>query len=190
MIEGTIEVIYYYEKTTAGGVIVHYEDEEGNKLLEDEIIGGKVGDSYTTEQKEIEDYEYVRVEGEPQGELTEGVIEVTYIYRKTPAKVIVKHLEKDNTEDNSDNKELYPEEVIEGHVGDSYTTSRKTITNYRAAEPEPSNKEGKMTKEDTYVIYYYEKIPSGTVTAKYVDIETKEEILYKEEETGEYITYS
>ena len=189
MIEGSIEVIYYYEKTTAGGVIVHYEDEEGNKLLEDEIIGGKVGDSYTTEQKEIEDYEYVRVEGEPQGELTEGVIEVTYIYRKTPAKVIVKHLEKDNTEDNSDNKELYPEEVIEGHVGDSYTTSRKTITNYRAAEPEPSNKEGKMTKEDTYVIYYYEKIPSGTVTAKYVDIETKEEILYKEEETGEYKTY-
>ena len=189
MIQDSIEVTYYYERTTAGGVIVHYEDEEGNKLLEDEIIGGKVGDSYITEQKEIENYEYVRVEGQPQGELTQEVIELTYIYRRIPAKVIVRHLEKDNTEDNSDNKELYPQEVIEGHVGDSYITSRKTITNYRKAEPEPSNKEGKMTKDDIYVIYYYEKIPSGTVTVKYVDIETKEEILYKEEETGEYKTY-
>ena len=189
MIDGMIEVIYYYERIKAGGVIVHYEDEEGNKLLEDETIGGKVGDNYTTEQKEIEDYEYVRVEGTPQGELTEGIIEVTYIYRKTPAKVIVRHLEKDNTEEDSDNKELYPQEIIEGHIGDKYTTSRKTIKNYRAAEPEPNNAEGKMTKEDIYVIYYYEKIPSGTVTVKYVDIETKEEILYKEEETGEYKTY-
>ena len=190
MIEGSIEVIYYYERTTAGGVIVHYKDEEGNNLLEDEIIGGKVGDNYETEQKEIYGYEYVKVEGTTQGKLTEEAIEVTYIYKKIPAKVIVRYLEKDNTqEDDSDNKELYPEEILEGFVGDSYTTNRKTITNYRGAEPEPSNKEGKMTKEDTYVIYYYEKIPSGTVTAKYVDIETKEEILYKEEETGEYKTY-
>ena len=190
MIEGSIEVIYYYERTTAGGVIVHYEDEEGNKLLEDEIIGGKVGDNYETEQKEIYGYEYVKVEGTTQGKLTEEAIEVTYIYKRIPAKVIVKYLEKDNTqEDDSDNKELYSEEILEGFVGDNYTTNRKTITNYRAAEPEPSNKEGKMTKEDTYVIYYYEKIPSGTITAKYVDIDTKEEILYKEEEIGEYKTY-
>ena len=46
-----------------------------------------------------------------------------------------------------------------------------------------------MEEEDIYVIYYYEKIPSGKVIAQYVDIDTNEEILYRDEETGEYKTY-
>src|SRR5699024_4774074 len=89
MIEGTIEVIYYYERTNAGGVIVHYVDEEGNKLVEDVTITGKVADPYRTEQKDIPNYDFVRVEGQTEGELIEGTIEVTYIYKKIPAKVIV-----------------------------------------------------------------------------------------------------
>ena len=46
-----------------------------------------------------------------------------------------------------------------------------------------------MTKEDIYVTYYYERIPSGTVTAIYVDVDTGEEITYVEEESGENRTY-
>ena len=148
-----------------------------------------IRDRYKTEQKEIEGYEFVRVEGETEGELTEDVIEVVYVYKKIPAKVIVRYLEKDDTEDDSDNKVLYPEETINGYVGDSYITDRKEIKNYKSADPEPENKQGKMTKEDIYVTYYYEKIPSGKVIAQYVDINTKEEILYRDEETGEYKTY-
>ena len=190
MIEGTIEVIYYYEKAEAGGVHVTYVDEDGNEIAEDENYTGKVGDPYTTEQKEIYGYEYVRVEGEAEGEMTEGIIEVVYVYKKVPAKVIVRYLEKDETpEDDSDNKVLYPEETIEGYVGEEYTTNRREIINYQPAEPEPENKEGEMTEEDIYVTYYYEKIPSGKVIAQYVDIDTNEEILYKDEETGEYKTY-
>ena len=77
-------------------------------------------------------------------------------------------------------KELLPEEIIEGHVGDNYTTERKVIVNYKTAEPEPENKTGKMTEEPIEVKYYYEKVPSGIITVKYVDIETEEEIKYKE----------
>ena len=190
IIEGQIEVTYYYERTTAGGVHVIYVDEDGNRIAEDENYAGKVGDIYETEQKDIYGYEYVRVEGEPEGEMTEAEIEVVYVYRRLPARVIVRYLEKDETpEDDSDNKVLYPEETIEGLVGDSYTTNRKEIENYQVAEPEPENKEGNMTEEDIYVTYYYEKIPSGKVIAQYVDIDTNEEILYKDEETGEYKTY-
>ena len=101
MVEGTIEVIYYYERTNAGGVIVHYIDEQGNKLAEDVTISGKVADTYKTEQKEIPNYDFVRVEGQTEGEFVEGVIEVTYIYKKIPAKVIVQHLEKDDTPDDN-----------------------------------------------------------------------------------------
>lgn len=194
MVEGTIKVIYYYERTISGGVEVRYIDEETREeIAESETIEGRVGDEYKAEQKDIYGYEYVRVEGETEGKLTEEEKEVVYIYKKIPAKVIVRYLEKDETEeDDSDNKVLRIEEVIEGYVGDSYTTERQVIENYRATEPEPSNKEGEMTQEDIYVTYYYEKIPSGILTVKYVDVETREEILYKagdNEEAGEYKTY-
>ena len=46
-----------------------------------------------------------------------------------------------------------------------------------------------MTREDIYVIYYYERKPSGIVTVKYVDVDTNEEILYKAENGQEYISY-
>ena len=188
MIEGTIEVTYYYTRTNAGGVIVHYVDEEGNKLVEDELITGKVADQYQTEQKDIPNYDFVRVEGQTEGELTEEVIEVTYIYKKIPARVIVQYLEKDDTpEDNTDNVVLAEQEIIEGFSGDSYITTRKEIENFQVTVPE--NEIGTMTREDIYVIYYYERKPSGIVTVKYVDVDTNEEILHKVEDTQEYVTY-
>ena len=193
MIEGTIEVIYYYERTNAGGVIVHYVDEEGNKLVDDVTINGKVQDPYTTEQKEIPNYDFVRVEGQTEGEMIEGVIEVTYIYKKIPARVIVQHLEKDDTpDDNTDNVVLAEEEIIEGYSGDAYSTARKEIENYKPADPEPENSTGTMTREDIYVTYYYERKPSGIVTVKYVDVDTNEEILRKVElpdGSEEYTSY-
>ena len=188
MIEGTIEVTYYYTRTNAGGVIVHYVDEEGNKLVEDELITGKVADTYKTEQKEIPNYDFVRVEGQTEGELVEDTIEVTYIYKKIPARVIVQYLEKDNTpEDNTDNIVLAEQELIEGFSGDPYITTRKEIENFQVTIPE--NEIGTMTREDIYVIYYYERKPSGIVTVKYVDVDTNEEILHKVEDTQEYISY-
>ena len=192
MIEGTIEVIYYYERTNAGGVIVHYVDEDGNKLADDVTISGKVQDPYKTEQKDIPNYDFVRVEGETEGELVEGTIEVTYIYKKIPAKVIVQYLEKDDTpDDNTDNVVLAPEETIEGFSGDTYNTERVEIENYKPADPEPENSTGTMTKEDIYVTYYYERKPSGIVTVKYVDVDTNEEILHKvqTEDGEEYTSY-
>ena len=184
-------VIYYYERTEAGKVTAKYIDEEtGEEIAEKEIIGGYIGDKYKTEQKEIEHYDFVRVEGETEGELVAEEKEVVYVYRKIPGRVIVRYLEKDGTEeDDSDNKVLAEEEIIEGYSGDKYETTRKEIENYRAAEPEPENSIGEIARGDIYVTYYYERIPSGTVTAIYVDVDTNEEIQYEEEETGEYKTY-
>ena len=198
MTEKDIVVTYYYEKTEAGKVTAIYIDEETGEEItyieENEETGeteektykeeieGYIGDKYETEQKEIPNYDFVRVEGEPEGELTEEEKTVVYIYRKILAKVIVRYLEKDNTpEDDTDNKVLAEEEVINGHSGDEYKTERKEIEYYKKADPEPENAEGTMTREDIIVTYYYEKIPSGTVTAIYVDEETGEEITYIEE---------
>ena len=190
MIEGQIDVVYYYVRTDSQGVIVRYVDDQGNEIAPSETITGKVMDPYQTVQKDIPNYDFVRVEGETQGELVEDVIEVTYIYTKIPGRVIVQHLEKDDTlEDNTNNIVLAPEEIIEGFSGDSYETQRQAIANYKEAEPEPENSTGVMTRGDIYVTYYYERKPSGIITVKYVDIDTNEEILYKDTETGEYLPY-
>ena len=190
MKEGIITVIYYYVRTDSQGVIVKYVDQDGNEIADTELITGKVKDSYQTIQKDIPNYDFVRVEGETQGELVEETINVTYIYKKIPAKVIVQYLEKDDTpDDNSDNIILANEQVIEGFSGDSYTTTRVNVDNYMAYGEDPANATGVMTREDIYVVYYYERKPSGIITVKYVDADTNKEILYKDE-SGEYVPYT
>ena len=159
-------------------------DEEGNDLVPQETIEGKIGDPYKTEPKELEEYELEKVTGDPEeGTFDENSKEVIYHYRKRPTKVIVRYLEK-GTE-----KPLALEEMIEGRIGDSYATTRKVIEGYQKAEPEPTNANGSMTKESITVTYYYEKIPSGKITVKYVEYETKQEITYLDEE-GERKPYT
>ncbi|MBQ9658174.1 MAG: MucBP domain-containing protein [Clostridia bacterium] len=168
--EGELEIIYYYTKIPAQ-VIVKHVDESGRELAKTETIEGKVGESYTTEAKEFDEYELVKEPENKNGKMAKDQITVTYVYKKVPANVIVKYLEKGTQ------KELAPQVEIKGYTGDGYHTERKQITNYQKATPEPENSEGKMTKETITVIYYYERIPSGTVKVKYVDIDTKEEIV-------------
>ena len=180
--EETQEVTYYYQRKAAQ-VIVKYQDTDGNSLTDDVTIDGKVGDSYTTEQKEFENYEFVSVTENATGTMTEDTITVVYVYQKIPATVIVKYLEKGT------DKQLALDDEITGFAGDEYTTDRKAIKNYQSAEPEPENKSGTMTKDVITVIYYYERIPAGDVIIKYVDIDTDEEITYIDHETGENKTY-
>ena len=180
--EETQEVTYYYQRKAAQ-VIVKYQDIDGNELTEDVVLDGKVGDSYTTEQKEFENYEFVSVTENATGTMTEDTITVVYVYQKIPATVIVKYLEKGT------DKQLALDDEITGFAGDEYTTDRKAIKNYQSAEPEPENKSGVMTKDVITVIYYYERIPAGDVIVKYVDIDTDEEIVYTDTETGENKTY-
>ncbi len=186
--DGTVEVTYWYKSDKSGGIDVKWVDEDGNDIVPPEHIPGegepgKVGDPYHTEPKDFDDYVLDYVEGEPDGTLPEGTGEVVYHYKRRIGRVVVQYLEKGTEE------ELLPEKVEEYPVGDSYTTERERVPNYRRADPEPENKSGTVTKEDTYVKYYYERIPSGKVVTKHVDVETGEDILHPDEETGEYVPY-
>lgn len=176
--EKTQEVIYYYSRIKTS-VLVKYQDTEGNKLAEDVLINGQILDEYMAKEKEIENYRVAQMPENKEGIMTQEQIVVIYVYEKIPTKVIVKYIYKDI--ETGKETEISPAEVIEGLAGDEYITERKVITNYRAAEPEPTNKTGEMLQNTIEVIYYYEKIPSGTITVKYIDINTEEEITYKNE---------
>ena len=180
------QIVVYHYKKAQGKVTVRYVDEdgndienpvdtEGNPVKNPEVKTGEVGSSYTTERKELEGYEYVETQGDEQGTFTEEEQEVVYVYKKLTARVIVRYLEKGT------NEELLDELVIEGNVGDVYQTSREVIKNYKSADPEPTNSVGRMTKEEIIVTYYYERIPAGKVTVKYLDVDTKEDLTYIEE---------
>ena len=177
--ETTQEVIYYYQRIPAL-VYSKYIDKEGNEIAEEEKIEGRLWDEYETKEKEIDNYKLVEIIGNEKGQMQKDPIEVTYIYEKIPTKVIVKYIDK------ATGKELIKEEIIDGIAGDEYTTQRKTIENYKKTGEEPENAEGKMTSNTIEVIYYYERIPSGTVEIKHIDIDTDKEIIKNGKETYGY----
>ena len=95
MTEELIEVTYYYRKPV--GITVEYVDKEtGEKIAENEIIAGYKGEEYTTEQKEIDGYTFVEVDGEKEGIMSDDTT-VTYYYEQ--AEKISEPVE--NTTDNT-----------------------------------------------------------------------------------------
>ena len=176
------ETLFDTEIEIKGKVIVRYIDEDGNEIANKEGAESFVGNSYRTIPKDIPGYKYEGVEGEEEGSFIEGTIEVVYKYKKHTAMVVARYLEK-GTE-----TPLAEETILTGMPGDNYETERKVIEYYKKAEPEPENANGEMVDGTIYVTYYYEKIPAGKVVVKYLDIDTKEEITYKDE-NNEISTY-
>ena len=165
-------IVHYYIMNTDGSTTTTRVPNAQGQEVQDIVIEGKEGDSYSTEEaKNInEKYELVAEklpanatgniekynEGKPQ--------EVIYYYRLKPAKVLINYLEKDS------NKVLLDQETITGYVDDSYNTN----TNYRkemiqkdgsiyTLVEDSKNTEGTMTVNQIEVTYYYIlKVPTIT----------------------------
>ena len=170
--EETQEKIYYYAKNTS--VVVKYlekdetpEDIADNRVLaEEKTIQGYEGESYITEKEEVTGYTCVETTNNTSGTMQREQIEVIYYYAPNTT-ITVKYLERDNTpNDNSDNKVLAPEVIINGYVGKEYTTTEETVPNYTLVET-TNNTEGTMTKDPIEVIYYY--APNTNVIVKYLE---------------------
>lgn len=85
-------VIYVYKKasqptpptppTTSGTVIIHFVDKNGNKLVRDKVISGKVGEDYHANSVGIDGYRVVKDSGNTTGKFKSEIQEVTYTYEK------------------------------------------------------------------------------------------------------------
>ena len=69
-------------KVVGGDVTAKYVDTDGNKISDDVVTTGNVGDSYTTEQKAIDGYTFKEVQGNATGTFTDQAQTVTYVYTK------------------------------------------------------------------------------------------------------------
>ena len=123
---------------------------DNGKVSEDKIIEGKVGKEYhTTPPDNVDnDYELIKVDGDPDGIITQEPKTISYIYKKKNGKVIVRYVDKDS------NKKLYDDEVIEGKIGDKANIKPKEVPYYNLVE-EPKDVE--ITSKEQIVTYSYKK---------------------------------
>ncbi|WP_424350087.1 MucBP domain-containing protein (plasmid) [Latilactobacillus sp. 5-91] len=162
----TVTYVYTKDPVKAADVTVKYQDEAGNKLADNVVKSGNIGDQYTTEQKAIKGYTFKEVKGNPNGTFSDKAQTVTYVYTKDPVKaadVTVKY------QDKAGNK-LADNIVKSGNVGDQYTTEQKAIKGYTFKEVK-GNPNGIFSDKPQTVTYVYTKDPvkAADVTVKYQD---------------------
>ncbi|WP_406834977.1 MucBP domain-containing protein [Lactococcus lactis] len=162
----TVTYVYTKDPIAGGDVTAKYVDTDGNKISDDVVKSGNVGDAYTTEQKTIDGYIFKEVQGSATGTFTDQVQTVTYVYTKDPiagGDVTAKYVD-------TDGNKISDDVVKSGNIGDAYTTEQKTIDGYTFKEVQGSAT-GTFTDQVQTVTYVYTKDPiaGGDVTAKYVD---------------------
>ena len=180
----TTEVTYVY-KEVKGNVVVHYTDEAGNTIAEDvkDTTDGSVSSAYDTTDnkpavittKDGKKYALVptATKGTENGKVTEGITEVTYVYKEVTGDVVVHYVDtegnviaedKEDTKgaslnakyDTTDNK---PEKIEKD--GTVYYLTEKALKD--GSKPE----NGDVVEGKTEVTYVYEK--AGQVVVHYVD---------------------
>ena len=180
----TTEVTYVY-KEVKGNVVVRYVDEAGNTIAEDvkDTTDGSISSAYDTTDNRLatittkDGKKYVLVptatKGAETGKVTEGITEVTYVYKEVTGDVVVHYVDtegnviaedKEDTKgaslnakyDTTDNKL----EKIEKD-GTVYYLTAKALKD--GSKPET----GDVVEGKTEVTYVYEK--AGQVVVHYVD---------------------
>ncbi|MEI3337463.1 MAG: TIM-barrel domain-containing protein [Clostridium sp.] len=150
--KGTIKDGTPYQ-AVKGTVIVKYVDEDGNEILTSTTKTGNVGDSYKTTAKTISGYTLKTTPSNATGKFTESTITVTYVYSKTEPSlgtVIVEYADENGNE-------IATSTTKTGEVGESYTTTAKTISGYELVLT-PTNANGTYKNGTITVTYKYKKV--------------------------------
>ncbi len=175
MTEDPIVVIYYYVQKTK--VVVNYIDKLTEQNLDTYEKEGLVGETFTSEARDFENYVLVQKPTEETVTMEKDVLILNYYYIHVSSGVIEKHIDV-KTEKLLDNKEY------EGKVDDEYITSPQSFEGYDLVEEMyPDNAKGKMTEDVIEVKYYY--IKRASVKVEHIDKITGETIQEEDTETEE-----
>ena len=163
----TETVVNYYYFRKAGGVIIQYIDKETGEILEQEVKNGIVDDKYKTEEKDILGYTIIERPSNPEGLMTIDTIYVKYYYKKN-SNVEVQYI------DDVTGKQIKEKEILSGLEGTNYDASKKEFEGYKWLRTQ-GNEIGTFEKDLITVRHYYKK--TTKVVVKYLDMDTREEIL-------------
>ena len=170
-------VIYLYRKKTPepepekkyGSVLVVYKDEDTGEVIKEVeyvIKNGEVGTPYSTIQLNFDNYIFSKLadgSAPAKGEVIEGDLLVTYLYKKKVGNVLVVY----KTESGETLKDI--EYVIKnGSIGTPYATNKLTFDGYEFVRMDAASAptSGNVKEGDQTVIYIYRKIvtPAPTPT--------------------------
>jgi len=144
---------YYTKDPVAGGdITAKYVDTDGNKISDDVVKSGNVGDTYSTDQKTIAGYTFKEVQGSATGTFTDQAQTVTYVYTKDSVAggdITAKYVD-------TDGNKISDDVVKSGNVGDTYSTDQKTIAGYTFKGVQGSAT-GTFTDQAQTVTYVYTK---------------------------------
>ncbi|EAD4232938.1 LPXTG cell wall anchor domain-containing protein, partial [Listeria monocytogenes] len=146
------EVTYIYSENPikAANVTVHYQDIDGNKLTDDKILSGNIGDDYQSEELDFNGYTFKEVLGDTSGKFTDVAQEVTYVYELSDgAAVTLKYVDEDG-------KSIAKEAILTGKLGSNYEAKAKQIEGYTLKET-PENASGTFTEKEQVVTFEYER---------------------------------
>lgn len=114
------EILFIYKKIQeqSANIVVRYQDNRGNKIEEDTIVEGLIGEAYTIESKAIDGYTFKEAKGDISGLFSKDKQEVTFIYVKDnanlaltptyPAKLVTKNSLIPNLDKGKNNKTTFP----------------------------------------------------------------------------------
>ncbi|RSU08296.1 hypothetical protein CBF30_03380 [Vagococcus entomophilus] len=110
----TTVITHLYEAglESSGQVTIHYVDKDGNRLHDDRILQGKIGEAFSLNSHllTIEGYQFDRIIGGQEGRFTTLSQEKTVIYQKNKANVTTSDTASGNAEAKraTDNKNALP----------------------------------------------------------------------------------
>ncbi|EMK5466745.1 MucBP domain-containing protein [Listeria monocytogenes] len=165
-------VTYTYTKDPiAQPVTVNYIDTDGKTIAPSETLTGNISENYTTTAKTIDGYSLTTTPANAKGTFSTEPQIINYIYAKnaeTAQPITVNYR-------NSTGQKIAKSEVLNGNIGESYSTQPKTIAGYTLTTI-PPNAKGTFTTNAQTVTYMYAPIAISAlpVTVNYLDENGKE----------------
>ena len=159
-------ITFVYVRLDAGNITVKYQDKQGKQLKPDKTISGSqsLGQAYTTEPLDIENYTLTTTPTNATGTFTDQEQTVIYVYvRRDAGQIVVKY------QDSAGNP-LAPDKLLDGkeQLGAAYQTEAISIPNFYLVAT-PANATGTFSTDAQTVIYQYTRSNAGQITVKYQD---------------------
>ncbi|TLQ29212.1 LPXTG cell wall anchor domain-containing protein [Lactiplantibacillus plantarum] len=159
-------ITFVYVRLDAGNITVKYQDKQGHQLKPDKTISGSqsLGQAYTTEPLDIENYTLMTTPANATGTFTDQEQTVIYVYvRRDAGQIVVKYQDSAGTP-------LAPDKLLDGkeQLGAAYQTTAISIPNFYLAAT-PANATGTFSTDTQTVIYQYARSNAGHITVKYQD---------------------
>ena len=189
--QGENTINFVYRKRTDISYTVKYLEKGSNKEIhKSKVVANQTFGATITEQAiEIAGYDLESAQEQSLTIKVEGN-EIIFYYVKSDTNVLVHHYKEGTTEKvPSRNGGIVEDELIEGKVGDNYTTnaSSNIAQNYELVA-EPNNKNGTMTESQIVVTYYY-RLKTPSITNQVINKTGTDRITISNQEVNYTVTY-